>query len=95
MTNCPISGYRFAGFASWHGVLHAAENKVSLFYLAPLDGCPRPVFVTKRFKNGKLRVTGGEVTFTADSGHLDRFSWLEKEPAQHTVAPARVAYLDI
>lgn len=90
---CPIPGFRFAPFASWHGVLHAAESRVSLFYHAPLDGCPRPVFVTKQFKNRKLRVTGGECTFTADRGHLDRFYWLEKEPL--TVAVPPVTYLDV
>lgn len=75
---CPVSGYRFQSFASWHGVLHAAENKVSLFYWAPLDTAPRPVFVVKAFRNGKLRITGGELIFTTDPGHLDRFYWLER-----------------
>lgn len=78
MSACPIPGRVFATFGCWHGVLHAIENGVSLYYQAPLDGCPRPVFVTKRFKNGKVRVTGGEVTFTADAFHLDRFRWLDR-----------------
>jgi len=32
------------------------------------------------FKNGKIRINAGEVCFTADPGHLDRFFWLEKIP---------------
>ena len=77
-TPCPIPGFRFAPFASWQSVRYAADHKVSLFYHAPLDHAPRPVFVTKIFKNGKLRINAGEVIFTADSGHLDRFFWLER-----------------
>ena len=76
---CPIPGFKFAAFGSWYGVQVAIGEKVSLFYQAPLDTAPRPVFVTKQFRNGKLRVTSGEVTFTADPSHLDRFYWLEKE----------------
>jgi hypothetical protein len=82
--NCPIPGYKFAPFGCWYGLQVAVDEKVSLFYSAPLDGVPRPVFVTKSFKNGKLRVTSGEVTFTADPAHLDRFYWLEK--TQETVS---------
>lgn len=78
---CPISGFRFASFGSWAKVKHAGETNVSLYYWAPLDGGPRPVFVTRVFKNGKLRVTGGEVTFTADDKHLDRFYRLERVPS--------------
>ena len=78
-TRCPIPGFRFAPFASWIAVKHAAETNVSLYYLAPLDGGPRPVFARRVFKNGKVRLTGGEVTFTADAGHLDRFYRLERE----------------
>jgi hypothetical protein len=76
---CPIPGYRFATFGSWYGFECAIDEKISLFYKAPLDTVPRPVFVTKRFKNRKVRITSGEVTFTADSAHLERFYWLEKE----------------
>lgn len=75
---CPISGFRFAPFGSWHGVRHAVDGKVRLFYQAPLDTAPRPVIVLKVFKNGKLRVSGGETTFTTDAGHADRFFWLER-----------------
>lgn len=75
---CPISGYRFAAFDSWLKVRHAAETNVSLFYWAPLDGGPRPVFAKRVFRNGKIRLTGGDVTFTADDSHLDRFFRLER-----------------
>lgn len=84
---CPIPGYKFSPFASWYGVRHAAKNRVSLFYKAPLDPAPRPVFVVKAFKNGKIRLTSGEVTFTADAGHTDRFLWLEREAPE--VKPER------
>lgn len=75
---CPIPGYKFSGFPSWLKVKHAAETNVRLFYRAPLDGAPRPIIVSRVFKNGKIRVNAGEVCFTADSEHLDRFFWLEK-----------------
>ena len=75
---CPIPGFKFSTFAGWSNVGLAHTEKVSLFYKAPLDTVPHPVFVLKHFKNGKLRVTAGEATFTADHTHLDRFYWLEK-----------------
>ncbi|HEX6826551.1 MAG TPA: hypothetical protein VF077_09585 [Nitrospiraceae bacterium] len=79
---CPIPGYRFAEFASWYGVLHAIEYKVGLYYHAPLDATPRRVIIKKTFKNGKVRICAGEVTFTADSSHIARFFWLEKSEEQ-------------
>jgi hypothetical protein len=69
---------RFLTFGSWYGLQMAIAEKVSLYYHAPLDIAPRPIFVTKLFKNGKVRVTSGEVTFTADSSHLDRFRYIER-----------------
>ncbi len=75
---CPISGYRFAPFATWLKVRHAGETNVTLYYQAPLDTAPRPVFVTRVFKNGNLRVTSGEVTFTANPQHLERFFSIER-----------------
>lgn len=75
---CPISGYRFAPFETWLKVRHEAETNASLFYWAPLDTAPRPVFARKVFANGKIRIDGGEVSFTADSGHLDRFYRIER-----------------
>src|SRR5215208_6172649 len=76
---CPIPGYRFAPFSTWLHVKHAAETNVTLFYWAPLDTAPRPVLARHIFKNGKVRFDAGEVVFTADSGHTDRFFRLEKE----------------
>jgi hypothetical protein len=76
---CPIPGYKFSPFGCWYGIQAALDDKVRLYYKAPLDTAPRPVFVTKRFKNGNLRLTSGEVTFTADPSHLERFCWIEKE----------------
>lgn len=76
---CPIPGYEFATFGGWSNVALAYSEKVSLYYKAPLDTAPRPVFVLKHFRNGKLRVTVGETTFTADASHLDRFYWIQKK----------------
>ena len=78
LTRCPIPGYKFSTFGCWYGLQTAIDEKVSLYYHAPLDTAPRPVFVTKRFRNGKIRVTSGEVAFTADPSHLDRFYWIER-----------------
>ena len=75
---CPIPGYRFASFDSWQAVRGFADRGTSLYYCAPLDVAPRPVFVTRLFKNGKMRVNGGEVSFTTDEGHLSRFRKLVK-----------------
>jgi hypothetical protein len=71
---------KFSSFGSWYGVQVAINEKVSLYYKGPLDTAPRPVFVTKVFKNGKIQVTTGDITFTADPYHLDRFYWIEKAP---------------
>lgn len=78
IVKCPIPGYKFSSFATWLQVRHAAETNTSLFYQAPLDIAPRPVFARKVFKNGKIRIDAGEVSFTADSGHLERFLQLVK-----------------
>ena len=68
----------FLTFGCWYGVQCAIDEKVSLYYQAPLDSAPRPVFILKQFKNGKIRLTSGEVTFTAGATHLDRFRWIDK-----------------
>jgi len=80
----------FSKFATWQEVLNAASDGKALYYHAPLDVGPRPVFVKRVFKNGKLRVSGGEISFTADADHLDRFYYrgpirvvLEWMPAQY------------
>lgn len=63
----------FVGFTFWTEVLTGAQRGSRLWYQAPLDSRPVPVYATKVYKNGKLRIRGGEITFTADSVHLDRF----------------------
>jgi hypothetical protein len=65
----------FVPFASWSDLLSfASSQRNALFYQAPLDTAPRPVFARKLFKNGKVRIDAGEVSFTADPAHLSRFS---------------------
>ncbi len=69
----------FQTFGSWFGVLQAIANgDARIFYHAPLDTAPRPVLIRRVYKNGKVRVDAGEVTFTADPGHLDRFRYLPR-----------------
>jgi hypothetical protein len=63
----------FVPFASWFDVLLHADSGLALYYQAPLDTAPRPVLVRKAFKNGKLRLDAGEVVFTADMAHRERF----------------------
>jgi hypothetical protein len=63
-----------APFGSWAALLTYLDAHSNIvFYHAPLDLHPVIVVVTKRFKNGKLRVRSGSLAFTADGGHLDRF----------------------
>jgi hypothetical protein len=65
----------FIPFATWADLLSfATSSRNALFYHAPLDTAPRPVFARKLFKNGKIRIDAGEVSFTADPDHLTRFS---------------------
>ena len=59
-------------FKTWTDVLSFVDRGGWLWYHAPLDLRPSSVTVVKRFKNGKLRLSSGDVTFTADSGHLSR-----------------------
>ena len=64
-------------FACWYGVQSAVREETPLYYQAPLDSSPVRVVVTKVFKNGKLRVSWAHGSFTADSGHTDRFRWIK------------------
>ena len=59
-------------FDSWDDVLAFVDRGGWLWYHAPLDIRASCVLVHKRYKNGKLRLSSGDVSFTADSGHLDR-----------------------
>ena len=61
-------------FATWDAVLAAADENRTLWYHAPMDRYPVRVLVLRVFKNGKLRLHAGDVAFTADSGHLPRFT---------------------
>ena len=63
---------KLESFNDWSEVLKAARWR-QLYYQAPLDLAPRRVYVQRAFKNGKLRLSGGDCRFTADSGHLERF----------------------
>ena len=71
-------------FTVWAAVLmHArtqfnaeACNRRALWYHAPLDITPARVFAVKVFANGKIRLQAGDVRFTADKRHLDRFRWV-------------------
>lgn len=62
-------------FNTWTAVLLAARDDVPMWYLAPLDRHPVRVYVLRVYKNGKLRLRGGDTTFTADHKHLDRFRY--------------------
>lgn len=70
---------QFKPYTKWCDVLAAATaaeiNGRGLWYQAPLDGYPVPVLVMKVFKNQKIRLNAGELTFTADESHLDRFRY--------------------
>jgi hypothetical protein len=65
-------GFRFV---SWLAVLHYAETHPWFYYHAPLDYSPVVVAVRRVFKNGKIRITRGNSSWTIDAGHLDRCSY--------------------
>jgi hypothetical protein len=67
-------------FNSWEDLIAYLDGHNTVFYQAPLDRYPVPVDVTRRFKNGKLRLNYRNGSFTADRGHLDRFRWKSIEP---------------
>lgn len=60
-------------YASWADVLAAAKATSGFWYQAPLDRHVTWVRIVRVFKNGRLRLTTGLYTFTADAGHLPRF----------------------
>lgn len=65
---------KFSIFDSWEAVLTTARDDArSLWYHAPLDYRPTAISVVKIFKNRKIRIRASGLTFTTDSGHLDRF----------------------
>ena len=62
-------------FESWAAVLaHVDAGNKRLLYKPPMDLHASVVWVGKRYKNGKLRLTRADVAFTADAGHLGRIS---------------------
>lgn len=64
-------------FESWAELLACVaglRDSETLNYKAPLDPYETQVEVVKQFKNGKLRVRARDAVFTADAGHLSRFS---------------------
>jgi len=67
-------------FETWDALLAYldAHNDI-VHYQAPLDRHAVPVVVTRRFKNGKLRIAYHHYGFTADRGHLDRFRGKQEE----------------
>lgn len=58
---------------TWESLLARVRAGESLWYHAPLDRFARLVVKIRIFKSGKVRVTAGECTFTADPDHLSRF----------------------
>lgn len=68
-------------FSSWNEVLAAASTGiVPIYYQAPFDRFPSRLGFSTRFKviGKKIRITPPKSQadpFTADAGHLDRFSW--------------------
>jgi len=65
-------------FETWSELLAFVSRESreceTLRYQAPLDSYAFAVDVQKVFKNGKIRIHAGELKFTVDEGHLNRFS---------------------
>lgn len=68
---------RYETFETWESLLAAAatdgNGRSTLYYHAPLDCRPAAIHVVRVYKNGKIRIRGGGLTFTCDAGHLSRF----------------------
>lgn len=80
-------------FSSWSEVVDAAKRGARLWYHAPLDRNPVRVQIDRVFKNGKIRIakpSRDADAFTADAGHLDRFSGDYEVPL--TPAERDIAY---
>jgi len=65
----------FVNFGSWSDLEKYISTHAYVHYKAPLDVYPTLVCVTKKFKNGKLRLKYANGAFTVDSSHLDRFCY--------------------
>jgi len=64
---------QFEKFAVWADVFGYLAMGATLHYQAPMDARPRRVRIVRIFKNAKLRIEAGDLSFTADEGHLSRF----------------------
>jgi len=69
-----MASRQYVKFQSWDAVRAYAGTGQYLWYQAPLNTHPVTVRVIRAFKNGKLRIACGDMRFTADAGHLDRFA---------------------
>jgi hypothetical protein len=72
---------RLEPFTSWAAFLSFVRAGGPVKYQAPLDRHATNVVITQVYKNGKVRVRGGGMTFTADAGHLPRFRRWAAEPS--------------
>lgn len=62
-------------FSSWLAVKHYCETHAWIYYHAPMDLGSCVVAVRRVYQNGKIRLTPPSgYSFTADVGHLERFS---------------------
>lgn len=73
---CRTAGVQHVPFDSWNTFQAHVAQGMRVYYHAPLDTLPRLVTVVKAYKNGKLRLRAGDVTFTADRDHLSRLRYL-------------------
>lgn len=71
------AGLERAPFATWADLLAHVKAGGDVYYGAPLDRSPTLVSVDRVYKNGKIRIAkpSRDVdAFTADAGHLPRFT---------------------
>ena len=59
-------------FASWLAVRHYCETHPWIYYKAPMDLSPIVAAVRMVYKNGKVRLSYHDYSWTIDAGHLDR-----------------------
>ena len=79
-----VAGLERAPFATWDALLEHVRAGGEVYYGAPLDSRPVKVTIDRVYKNGKLRIAkpAHDVdAFTADSGHLPRFTRIAPKAA--------------
>ncbi len=79
-----LAGLEQAPFASWDALLEHVKAGGDVYYGAPLDSRPVKVTIDRVYKNGKLRIAKpapGVDAFTADAGHLPRFTRIAPKAA--------------